>query len=88
VGLLLARPEAEVRALRVNCSDVFVTDGWLRRCADLILAGEDPPLEDLRPPPGTRNVLGHAALARLGLQLRGPAGVVETIRDLVAAGPA
>lgn len=85
VTTLLARPEERVRGLRVNCSDVFVTDAWLRRCADLVLNGEDPPLEDLRPPPGTRNVLGHAGLDRLGLELRGPAAVFETIRDPVAA---
>jgi UDP-glucose 4-epimerase len=88
VAALLARPQEHVRGLRVNCSDVFVTDAWLRRCADLILAGEDPPAHHLRPTPGTPNVLGHVALDRLGLELRGPRGVVETIRDLLAAAAA
>lgn len=88
VAALLARPREDVRGLRVNCSDVFVTDAWLRRCADLILAGEDPPAHDLRPAPGTPNVLGHVALDRLGLELRGPRGVVETIRDLLAGAAA
>ena len=69
----------------MNCSDVYVTDACLRRCADLILAGEAPRLADLSPPPGTRNVLGHAGRDRLGLELRGRAGVTETIRDLLAA---
>jgi nucleoside-diphosphate-sugar epimerase len=88
VAALLARPQEEVRGLRVNCSDVFVTDAWLRRCADLILAGEQPPAHPLGPHPGTPNVLGHVALDRLGLELRGPRGVVETIRDLLAGAAA
>jgi hypothetical protein len=88
VAALLARPQEQVRGLRVNCSDVFVTDAWLRRCADLILAGEQPPARPLGPPPGTPNVLGQVALDRLGLELRGPRGVVETIRDLLAGAAA
>ena len=83
-----SRPQEHGRGLRVNCSDVFVTDAWLRRCADLILAGEDPPAHHLRRTPGTPNVLGHVALDRLGLELRGPRGVVETIRDPLAAAAA